>query len=95
MNHLVQHSTERQEELDKQLNHSKHDDSKLENYEFKHVIGRGNFGIVFVAIDATSGQFVALKCISKAIIKDYVDVEGKGTHLILRHRLPSYSHLRT
>ena len=76
MNHLVQHSTERQAELDKQLNHSKHDDSKLENYQLQHVIGRGNFGIVFVAKEAKSGEFVALKCVSKAIIKDYVDVEA-------------------
>lgn len=75
MNHLVQHSKERQAALAQQLNASPSDDSKLSQYKLQHVIGRGNFGIVFAGWDPC-GQLVALKCISKAIIKDYVDVEA-------------------
>ena len=52
----------------------------INDFQLKSIIGRGNFGIVFKA--EKSGQsendsgVVALKCISKAMIKSDVDVEA-------------------
>jgi serine/threonine protein kinase len=35
--------------------------SNLENYEFKCKLGEGTYGVVYKALDKTTGQYVALK----------------------------------
>ena len=77
MNTLIQHSAQREKQLLEERQRKKPpDNSKLENYSLQHVIGRGNYGTVFVAESKKSGSLVALKCISKSVIKEDIDVEA-------------------
>ena len=65
--------------LNFQNDHANNNGLNIADFELKSIIGRGNFGIVFKAERSSTDnqqEVVALKCISKAMIKSDVDVEA-------------------
>ena len=64
-------------------------------YESVSPLNHGSFGMVFLAQDTISGDFVAIKCLSKSTSKDCpaIDVDDNSVELLCHERLGNHPNI--
>ena len=64
-------------------------------YQSISPLNHGSFGMVFLAKDITSGELVAIKCLSKSTSKDCpaIDVDDHSVELVCHERLGSHANI--